>query len=205
MIATGAPKSVTDFRPTLRRFMAVNSTLNDPLTRPANLEVTTSGTIVAGSYTLWFGYPLVGEKLMRRMGDRWTYTRGPGDVESFSLLASDYALNGTGTVYASHPDPAGILGQDYSDDQDNFEVYGSQGLPGFVATRGAHYTYSRWARAAAANNPELGLDTNWAYEDGSVRHHARLTADHRDERMTSVPYYSNKANELTHQFIVPRE
>ena len=201
------------FRPVLRTAMSLNATLNDPFTpRQVNLD-TSPAVAVSSSYQLWFGYGYTvgGEKMMLKLGDRWTYTSpvAPFPVHRFSLLTNDVI---SGTLAAGVSAPSGAI-YSYHLDQGNTlvpETYDNQVPPsaivagmGISQPTGATYTFSRWRGTYTSRTR---VDFNYGYDDTSVARLTDITIDGQDDRVTPVAVYASKAgNQLTFGFYVPVE
>ena len=181
-------KEGTDFRPMLRSYFTLDKQLNDPFVRPANLDSSIANSI-AGSYPLWFGWGYVNDKRMNKVGDGWTFTPvGSNTTERFSVIASDYVSGDGGTTYSDHPNVDGassLANETYDNDLGGT---GAASMPTSLGVPGT-YTFSRWKGSTKAS---LRFDLHYGYEDGSVRRYEQIRIDGRDERMTSVAWWSNK-------------
>jgi prepilin-type N-terminal cleavage/methylation domain-containing protein len=92
-----------DLRATLKPYLSVNKSFNDPLNPVVDFENSVAGAEVFGDYNMWFGYKYTDEAGMKKAGDRWTY-RG----DRFNLLLSDQDRVGSDNAgqlnNSSHPD-----------------------------------------------------------------------------------------------------
>ncbi len=206
-----AARGPWDRRPVLARFLPINKTLVDPLCKKVNLETTAAEPWTYSSYLLWFGfgYKVAGmpaQPGMLKLGDRMGWG---GD--RFGILASDSDLIAPDIVFASasHPDDAGVLPP---------LVWQNQSvatLPADVpvtAEDNENFTLSRWQNNVGQTYKRGLLDTNYAFDDGSVRRYNRVKWDEagliKGERMVKVPPYSDGSSYTNGQaewFHLPRQ
>jgi len=152
---------VWDDRPTLAAFLDINKHLKDPLSpgeidrKDADLE-----TEVYSDFALWFGWGYAGQKGMFRLGDRFHFKDpSTGRTEAFNALVSDHDRPWTpGDTLSSHPDDSGMLAPVVREDENAISVVGV----GVV-----RQTISTWF----SNTARGPIDTNTAFDDGSVRRH----------------------------------
>ena len=175
--AVGTAGNVSfDDRPTIRDYIALNQTLNCPLSQAVDLEVDDPArqTFVYSNYALWFGFrfgrtsnPLPG---MRKMGDRFVWeNEQTGERYGFDVLADDSDSIDTGKwVGSSHPDQEGLLSPEVWDHELDAPYY---------------VTFSFWTNRDAATRGRI--DRNFAHDDQSVRRINDLSID--DDRMVPVP------------------
>jgi prepilin-type N-terminal cleavage/methylation domain-containing protein len=156
-----------DDRTILKTFLNVNENLNDPLIRPIDVAGSRTDSVLVVPYALYFGWGYdkagKGDKIMRRIGDRWTYTEEgdgsvPAVVESFSVLASDWdgLLRNASRNQSSHPDRDGTM--------ENFTIQ-DEIFTGVLVPRPFTFTVWRTPPSLTRRGP---IDTNYAFDDGSV-------------------------------------
>ena len=153
----------------------------------------TDANIVLGNYEMWFGWGYDDQKIMARMGDRFTWHDGVTE-HHFSVLVSDHELMKPDypEVQATHPDrsPAEMsLWKRY--DEKTTAVSGTQ--------TEVSVTYSTWYRYPFALANRGAVDRSFAYADGSVTRRvglrfssaANTVVDALGEELLPVPEYSD--------------
>jgi len=190
-----------DDRRILGQFLDVNETLNCPLVKEIDIEGSDPDTTVISPYGLYFSFQykikdLPPDKGMFRLGDRLTYTdygngAGPAAVYSSNVLASDWDSIYTNNLvtYATHPDLGGVMEPYYYQDQDWTET-----SP--IAVGPTKATWSYWI---TVDRP--AIDTNYAFDDGSVRRYNRVewsegnpAKTSGDRRLTWMPQHNVNPN-----------
>jgi prepilin-type N-terminal cleavage/methylation domain-containing protein len=180
-----------DDRPVLRRAFSLKL-LNDPLNGTVDYD-SPQASIVFSSYYLWFGFQYNGEKGMRRIGDRFSWTDGTigGNpiVRRFNLLVSEHdAVDTQDTqVHGNHPDRDGVMQHQVV--QDGQVELGFATPPDAIGASGFQWTVARWFNTATEQRGEL--DMNFLSDDGSV---ARIDSVRWDEgrlgdRVVRVPHH----------------
>jgi len=194
-VLAGGGTGGADYRPALRNFLSINASLNDPLSRKVDLETVIDpvNEAVWASYTIWFGHGYPRDQGLFRVGQRWTYTDAAGNKETYSVMVSDYLNVNPTWFYASHPDRDGMAWNDF---------YDNQVMKGSPPT-GAKYTYSHWR--GSLPDSKLKFDTNWAYEDGSVRRLNAMTTDPLADGIGSVAVYGSRQDAATRLLLLPKD
>jgi len=192
-----------DDRAILKTFLNLNAALNDPLIRPIDIEGSKPDSVLVVPYALYFGWGYdkanFGDKVMRRLGDRWTYTTpgsGRSTVEAFSVLASDWDGNiGAGQEWnqSSHPDRDGTM--------ENYTIQ-DEIFTGVLVPRPFTFTVWRGARRGL-------IDTNYAFDDGSVERFNGVPWDAggaagTDQRLVRVHQADNRRDDSDARLRVPR-
>lgn len=183
-----------DDRPALRRYVGgeLNDLLNDPLTKAVDIDGSKATTTVQTSYAMWFGWQHLGERSMRKLGDRWTF-----QGREFNIVAQDFVYrdSGQGFQAASHADHDYVLQQYAAQDASAIII-------GDTAVRGGETT-SFWI---GRGRDSYGLmDLNVFHGDGSVQRHTDVKVHDSDERMTTVPRTWNGNNALVDWIRVPKQ
>lgn len=177
-----------DDRPIVREHIAIKAML-DPLSETIDLhpESTSPGVEVYANYGLWYGwyYATAGGARMTRMGGRFNYKRGSADYE-FKVLASDWDAFQTNTgekVHAGHADDAGVMFARAEQNENNH-------------VRSQWMSDVEWRRGV--------IDTNYAFDDGSVERYEAVTFYESNatdttlpigsQRMAKVPVFANEAD-----------
>jgi competence protein ComGC len=187
-----------DDRGQFEDYLDIDGALNDPLSARVDLEVDDPATTIWTSYYMWFNWDWDEASGLRgqgpaKVGDLLTFLNdkhyGPGNTFQLrsGLLLSDkdyFAAVGFGML-ASHPDRDGVMHQNVMDNepvdrgtQDAF-VRSLELLNGMT-------TLSEWAGATHRGD----LDTQHAYQDGSVRRldNVGMSANVADDpRTTFIP------------------
>ena len=186
--ASGTPGAYSDERPVLRGYIAINKMLNDPCTKPIELESTAPDSDVFQAYLTWYGWryldpdnypqPLAG---MHKLGQQFEW-----NGRRFSVLAGDYDEYqlGFGRVYSNHPDREGTLSPQVLENE------------GGVADLAANLYLTRWKRDTVQRS---SLDLNYAYADGSVRRLNDVQMNRNPastERTVAVPTYADGSRSL---------
>lgn len=190
-VSWGQPEN--DDRWKLKPYMALNATLNCPMSPQVDIEGSDADTAVFAAYNLWFGFQFrdkAGSYAgMLRLGDRLGYEdKFYGDRLSVPLLASTRYIpqgnNAANFVSASHPGNSGDYFSVVRQDSGVTSMLGAT-LPG------AKYTFMRWD----SSNPDRGLmELNAVFADLAVQRYEQVHWDPKqDERMARVPAYSNSA------------
>lgn len=188
-----------DDRRILKQFISINKTLNCPLVKPIDIEGSNVNGFCASTYGLYFGWGYGparnGDREMRKLGDRWTFTQGsPPAVTSFNVLCSDWdgIYTNNDQNISTHPDSTGQMAPYHRQDQDGAGWFGTA-------------TFSAWA---AVQRPPI--DENFAFDDGSVIrvtdvkwNEGVLTLGGAEDRLVSVQQ-SDSQNQPTWFFRVPR-
>ena len=183
---------------------------NDPLGGGADFDpVATAGSQVLGNYPIWGGFAYLGNKGMKRIGDRleWTYagTGGQSVTESFELLVSDWDLRWDGSgAEGSHADDAGIMHHTVEQNHAPIDT-GPTGNSTVDATAFGNWTLSRWIDLRNQAPPRGLVDQNYGYQDGSSKLLERMQPKWEDDdRLTLAPLESNAANRATLNLQVPK-
>ena len=188
------PLSGKDDRKLLRTLFDLNKTLNDPLLKAVDIDGSEDTTTIVIPRALYYGFGYdkngLSEKIMRKLGDRWTWTEAgdgsaPPVVNRMSVLASDWDFinenqSGDSWNQSSHPDADGLL-EEFTIQDDIF-----------LTPVPKKTTLAVWRGA------KRGLiDTNYAYDDGSVRRFSGVAWDEAgsyDTRHRLVRLPHNDAN-----------
>ena len=177
-----------DLRVQLDGYVSIDMLL-DPLLGKIDLSprvAPATGKVLA-NYAMYFGWGRVGEKAMRRLGDRWGFdgsktSYAPDFSGTFSIIAADHERVNFWGANSHYDKDAGRLTIQIDPVIDIDPWY-----------------LSRWIDLAAAaagspNPPPRGpVDQNYAYTDGSVtrvgnvRVNNPLDKDTLDERMANAP------------------
>jgi len=183
-----------DRRPLFKSYIPLEW-LIDPLCGKVDLESPPSDEWTYSSVMLWFGTGYPGQKAMSRQGDGLQWS----DME-FRVLASD-------SDYVSSMAPVGA-GSSHPDEADFLQPVVRQN---FAASGVFIQTYSRWAFDGSARRG--ALDTNYAYDDGSVDRYNGVAWNEGEAgdpkgRLVKVPIYMNETragwNAAREASIVPR-
>jgi prepilin-type N-terminal cleavage/methylation domain-containing protein len=189
-----------DQRETLRRAMAINKALNDPLTGELDMEA--DAEIIFTSYNLWWGFTYYNQpspKAMNKLGDYWNYS---GD--RFDVLAGDRDLVRPGTdVQTSHSDEMYGEGTLYP------RVWQNEQGPWLIAA--GRMTFSCWYSSneqialTLAEGRRSPVDNNFVMSDGSVRQYDRVHWNRFEEldRIRTVSTFSNgwRGSEQGHDYM----
>ena len=161
-------------RPYLAHAFALDSTLNDPLVRPIDIDAADDASWIWTSYNLWVGFRYFNDKGMLRLGDRLEFSNR-GSMDSpyrFRLLASDIdRLQPMIPFYfGSHPDKAGLLRSVHLQDQD-------AAVASKVTSIDIDFksTLTRWQGAGRGL-----IDMNSVYDDGAVQRSGDVSVDSWD-------------------------
>lgn len=172
-VVSTLPATLYDIRPPLKGYVAsVNGMLQCPFNEPTEMEDVGIDMVVESSYMFYWGWVYLidnqPERGMFKVGSRFTY-QGSG----YSLLISDMDLRYPGLPQSSHPDREPRTMQPW--------IWKEE--PAF----GTRWNLSRWQRADG-NTKRGNLDTNYAYDDGSVIRFTGVKGwDVQDTRMDRVP------------------
>ncbi len=195
-----------DDRTILKTFLSLNAALNDPLVRAVDVEGSKADSRCFVPYALYFGWGYdkadLGDQIMRRLGDRWTYTTtgsGPSIVDSFSVLASDWdgIIETQERMQSTHPDRDGILS--------NFTIQDEL----FNGTVPPHQTTLTVWRNEGQTTRRGVIDTNYAYSDGSVERFNDVPWDAAggtgtDQRLMRVHHADDRKANADTRIRVPR-
>ncbi len=167
----------------------------------------TQADVVLGNYEMWFGWGYSGQKVMSRLGDRFTWKDAGGEYR-FSLLASDHELMKPGypQVQATHPDRG----------KQSMHLWIRYDTPATAlnlnrTSTTIGVTYSTWfAPTALANRGEV--DRNFTYDDGSVRRitglrwstSANTVIDDKGQELIPVPEYNFPDGSTNHRYLPPQ-
>lgn len=181
-MALANPADGYDMRPLLRTVMDINQVLQCPFTLQMDLEngpeATDDDVGAEASYVMFWGWRYRtgdrvsvnanqgsvnqragndGEHGMYKVGDRFTWTNQNGQSTAFNILAGDIDLKYPDSSQASHPDR----------DPSLLTLVAAQDTVIF----GFRGSLSRYRRAAPETGDKLRglLDTNFLFDDGSVR------------------------------------
>ena len=181
-----AHTSTYDDRTYLDDYLSAKA-LVDPLSGDVNLGRgdTHPNSQVFANYNLWFRMRYTSPNSgsgMQRLGDRLEWA---GD--QFNVLASDddVIMPNLG-LHASHPDRDGVMWHMAVQDGMPSDFPGLTGNPDVDG----RFTLSRWT----TNNGRIDrgtLDTNYAFDDGSVRRYNGIRHNERfrdDAQMVGVPW-----------------
>jgi len=181
-----------DDRPTFRDYISINQHLNDPLTKPVDIERDDANLDVYGSVAIWAGWKYrIGKRGMMRMGDRFDWNES-----SFDLLVSDRSFIAPGHAQNSHPDKDNVMPNLVSDN--------SADGPFFNAGGTYKTTLSIWW--SQGNERRGPVDLNFAYQDLSVRRLELAWNDsyQADGRTVFAPQYVG-GNTTISEVQLPRE
>ena len=189
-----------DERTYLRTFLSLNDALNCPLRKKIDIETTRPQAAIYVGYALWFGFIYKAgtpERGMYKLGDRFTW-----DGKSYDLLTSDYvgaavtvSDGSQGYGLGSHPDYDGVWFNDHVQDVPNPWV--ANGLaPSQVA---GDVTYSWWYGGPSPRGP---VDSNFGYQDGSVRRRNRILWE--DPDMSRIPDFMNDRTPARRMLVPPQ-
>jgi len=179
--AGAAPGKKFDDRILLREILALNATLNDPLTKTIDLEDFAPNAYGYSPYTRWFGwsYRFSGAALpgMIKLGDRFGWIDLTGERRQSDLLAQDHDIthDNNGDSQSAHPDKDGKTAPLVRQNQ----TFSVNGYP--MTTTGSFWRGKN-------GQPRGPNDLNYAHADGSVRR--RIDVKHRDEEMGFASYHS---------------
>ena len=187
---------VWDDRPGLAGYLDLNGSFNDPLGESVDLEVDDVLTTIFVSYSMWFnfrwrdGFP-PGSRGMSKVGDKITFVNDafytPPRQFRLSLLLGDRDISAPPTyANGSHPDSDGMM-VNYVMDNEPVNRGNQDAFVRSLEMLNGNVTESNWIV-----NPGLrgAVDTNHAYDDGSVRRIDRVAygfSIDADERITFLP------------------
>jgi len=152
-------------------------------------------TLLYGNYDLYPGRPFdrgSSFRAMNRIGQwyNWndTISSSSGSLHNFSVIAGDHDMywydNNRNRQSGSHADALDVMRFAAFQDANN------QGLPLAADVAGVlDFTQSRWESFDVG--PRGTLDTNFGFEDASVRRYSRVTT--ADPRMAKVPEVGGSA------------
>ncbi len=172
-LAQGDKTNITfDDRPLFRKFMPVNM-LQCPLVTAVDLETILSKEQVYGSYSMYFGMSYTGQKGMKKLGDRWTWTDA-----TYETPARNYSLNAFvgdhDIIYSEPVAAADQLAQGGHPDADN-KMH-------VLIQNNASNTFSAWNMTGGYKRGTIEL--NFAGDDAGVVRYDKVTYD--DDRMAKV-------------------
>ena len=200
--------SGADDRPIFRSYLSINDFFNDPFLPPLEfVNTSTTHPTIYADPELWFSFYLVGERPMRKIGDRWTTIDLAGDVPKkvyMDLLASDQdqiiSDQGAGWATSSHPDRDGRMVVDRFQD---VPLLTGGGLPtGTVAgATGIDQpgTYGYYITPPADGYQRSPVDYNYLFQDGSVRRYNSVTYD--DPRMVKTEFLAPHNRPGTYELV----
>lgn len=181
-----------DDRPKLKKYFALNATLNCPLGLKLDIEGSKAASATFAAENMWFGWqytrnvaPAINTKEsgMIRQGDRWEYfdaDRGYR-LKSKVILGTRYIWNSPTSMASSHP----------------ASTYTS-----VISPDTSGYHYYRWD---SDNRLDRGfVDLNFTFSDLSGERYAKVDWDD-DERMSRSPPLSKSGGWSTSWEWTPRQ